>query len=493
MDTGRRWRPYQRTGPAPIQPPRWTETGPVAGALTYGQVVNVGEGDPPAPTRLPWAARALPDSVFYGWYVALGCAALMFVGVGVGYYGLAVFLGPLREAHGWSNGAVSGATGLYFSVSGATGALIGSRIDRDGPLRLQRVGIFLLAGAVSLVGFVNSLWQLYVVYTVLAVGFGMTTGVAVNAIMARWFVNRRARAMSISFTGVSVGGVVLVPLGTALVGTGGLELAGPVLGALILVVGLPVLWGVLVWEPAEMGLAADGGAPPPKVLRASLDDAVQRRAWTRREAIHTPAFWAILVGFVLVLMAQTGFLIHQISFLEIRFGSRGAAALALSLTAMGSIVARLVVGVFADNIDKKALTVGLLVVQAGAVLAIVTFDSTVLTYALVLVVGFTIGNIYMMQTLLVSELFGMVSFGTVFGLIGVASQTGSGLGPLAVGWLEDRTGGYTTPFTVTAAFTLTAAVIISLARPPKPVSAGATSPDPGRDGEAVTAAVPPRA
>ncbi len=122
-------------------------------------------------------------------------------------------------------------------------------------------------------------------------------------------------------------------------------------------------------------------------------------------------------------------------------------------------------------------------------LAIVTFESTVLTYALVLVVGFTIGNIYMMQSLLVSELFGMVSFGTVFGLIGVASQTGSGIGPLAVGWLEDRTGGYSTPFTVTAALTFAAAGIIALARPPRPASTAASA----GEGEAVTAAVAPRA
>ncbi|HSL60070.1 MAG TPA: MFS transporter [Acidimicrobiales bacterium] len=430
-------------------------------------------GDPSTtlPTRHPAAARVLPDSVFYGWYIAIGCAALMFVGVGVGYYGLAVFLGPLRDAHGWSNAAVSGATGLYFTVSGITGAVVGPRVDRHGPLRIQAVGLVLLAGAVALVGLVGTLWQLYAVYTLLAVGFGMSTAVGVNAIMARWFVHRRARAMSISFTGVSVGGVVLVPLGTALVSAGGLELASPVLAAMVLAVGLPVVLGVLVWDPRQMGLAPDGGVPPPAVRRATLDDAVQLRPWTRREAIRTGAFWAILVGFVVVLMAQTGFIIHQISFLEERFDSSTAAASALSVTAFGSIVARLIVGAFADRIDKRVLTLVLLGVQGTAVLAIVATESTVLTYALVLVVGFTIGNIYMMQSLLVSEMFGIVSFGTVFGLIGVASQTGSGLGPLAVGWLEDVSGGYTTPFTVTAIATYAAAVIISFARPPGPEAA----------------------
>jgi MFS family permease len=427
---------------------------------------------------VPVAARFLPPSLFYGWYIALACAALMFVGVGVGYYGLAVFLRPLRDANGWSNAAVSGATGLYFTISGLTGAVIGPHIDRHGPLRTQLVGVVLLASSVTLVGFVEELWQLYVVYTALAIGFGLSTGVAVSAIMSRWFVNRRAKAMSISSTGVSVGGVLLVPLGTALVDAGGLELAGIVLGALILVVALPVVLLVLVWDPAQMGLLADDGAPPPRVARASLADAVQRRTWTRRQAAGTLSFWAILVGFVLVLMAQTGFLIHQISFLEDRFDSSSAAAFALSVTALGSIIARLIVGTFADNIDKRLLTVGLLVVQATAVLGVVAVESTVVTYALVLTVGFTIGNIYMMQTLLVSELFGMVSFGTVFGLIGIASQTGSGLGPLAVGWLEDASGGYSLPFTVTAVLTYVAAVILSFAR----------TPDPGRSSDAGTAA-----
>ena len=82
---------------------------------------------------MPLAARLLPSTTFYGWYVAVGCAVLMLVGVGVGYYGLAVFLRPLQDDHGWSNATVSGATGLYFSVSGLTGALVGPHVDRHGP------------------------------------------------------------------------------------------------------------------------------------------------------------------------------------------------------------------------------------------------------------------------------------------------------------------------------------------------------------------------
>ena len=49
---------------------------------------------------MPVAARFLPDRVFYGWYVAVACGLMMWVTVGVGYYGLATFL----RAQGYPTG-----------------------------------------------------------------------------------------------------------------------------------------------------------------------------------------------------------------------------------------------------------------------------------------------------------------------------------------------------------------------------------------------------
>ena len=429
------------------------------------------------PVRLPLGTRLLPSRVFYGWYVAVACSLLMMVGVGVGYYGLAVFLGPLQDEHGWSNSVVSGATGLYFSVSGITGFVVGPRVDRIGPRPFMLVGSILLAASISLIGYVHSVWQLYAVYGVLAVAFGLATSVSVNAVMTRWFVAKRAKAMSISSTGISVGGVVLAPLGSKLIDIGGLELATPLMGLLVLAGALPVILFVIVADPADMGLEPDGHrdrAVAP-ALRPTLSAEVQQRTWTRRDAARTREFWAILVAFAIVLTAQTGFVIHQISFLEERVGSRSTAALALSVTAFGSIVARLVVGSFADRIDKRRLTVVLFLLQASAVAGIVATEHIALTYVLTLVFGFTIGNVYMMMSLLVGETFGMVSFGAVFGVVSMTGQVGSGLGPLAVGVLEDATGGYTAAFVTTAVATVLAAGVIGLGA--RPVTAVEPEPD----------------
>jgi len=429
---------------------------------------------PPPARRLPPAARILPARWFYGWYVAIGCAALMLVGVGVGYYGLPIFLKPLKDAHGWSTAQVSWAPAIYFCVSGLTAAIVGPYVDRYGPLRFMLIGSIINGLSAALIGLVNELWQLYLVYFVFAVAFGMSSNIAVNAILTRWFVRRRALAMSISFTGVSLGGVILAPVASRLIDAGGLELATPILGALVIIVSLPVVLGVIVFDPREMGLLPDGdtaGVPPPPARQAVLE--AQLRPWTRSQAVRTLSFWGILIAFLLVLIAQTGYVVHQVTFLEDRLGSRSAAAFTISVTAFGSIIARLAVGIFADNVDRRLLTVVLFVVQATAIMLIIHTESVAATWALTLVFGLTIGNIYMMQSLLVGEIFGMVSFGTVFGLISLAGQVGSGVGPIGVGIIHDATDGYTVPFTITAILTYAAAAAIFFARP---VNAPATEP-----------------
>lgn len=415
--------------------------------------------------RAPLGVRVLPSRLHYGWWVCLGCAVLMFVTIGVGYYGLAVFLSPLQEEHGWSNATVSGATGLFFAVGGVTGFLIGPSIDRDGPIRYMAPGVVLMALAAASLMFIERPWHLYLAYTVQAVAFGLSGAVAINAMISRWFVTRRAQAMSITFTGVSLGGVVLVPVGTALIESGGIDLAAPVLGAIVLVGGLPIVLFVLAWEPEALGLEVDAGRPDLSIDNQALSDEVQLRPWTRREAMRTVSFWAIAVAYVLVLLAQTGFLLHQIAFLETRLGSRSAAAFALSTTAFGSIIARLVVGAFADGLDKRFLTAGIFALQGFAVLGATFVDNRLATYILVLIVGFTIGNVYMMQSLLTAEIFGLVSLGSIFGVMTLTSQIGSGFGPFLVGWAEDITGSYTTPFVITGLVTLLAATIVLFARP----------------------------
>ena len=132
--------------------------------------------------------------------------------IGVGYYALAVFLGPLEDVRGFSSTQVSLASGLYFALWGLSGAISGPLIDRHGPKRFIAGGSLVVAGGVVFIGQATEFWQLILAYAILAAGFGAATAVPVTSLMTRWFVGQRAKATSIATTGISVGGVILSPL-----------------------------------------------------------------------------------------------------------------------------------------------------------------------------------------------------------------------------------------------------------------------------------------
>jgi len=421
-------------------------------------------------TRPLPALQRLAPRLFYGWIITAGSFLLSFVIVGVGFYSLTIFLDALCSDRGWSRASVSGATTLYFLTSGVTGTLIGRAVDRYGPRGWIVAGALLMSVGLLAIGRVREPNDLFGVYFLMAVGFGMSSAVPTNAILARWFVARRARAMSISHTGVSVGGMVVVPLASVLVRQGGLELAVGCLAAIVVVVALPIVIFVLRSDPRDHGLEPDGGTEE-RPETSLLSDAVQQRVWSRAQAARTASFWIVAAAFGAMLFTQTAFLIHQLAYLRERIGT--LAPYAVSVTAFGSVVGRLVVGSFADRVHKRALSQGVFLLQAAALLALISAEHTAVLLACAFVFGLTMGNVYMLQSLLAADLFGMVSFGTVFGLVQLITSMMGALGPVALGILFDQLGGYVPAIRTLLLIPVGAALLLGLLRAPAPAEARA--------------------
>ncbi|HTN79107.1 MAG TPA: hypothetical protein VMK16_05485, partial [Acidimicrobiales bacterium] len=82
-------------------------------------------------------------------------------------------------------------------------------------------------------------------------------------------------------------------------------------------------------------------------------------------------------------------------------------------------------------------------------------------------------SFYMMMSLLTAEIFGILSFGTVYGMVSLAGQLGSGIGLVFIGWAHDVTGGYTAPFLFLAALNFVGAFVITFAQPVPALAAAA--------------------
>jgi MFS family permease len=412
---------------------------------------------------LPRLSSVTPR-LFYGWWVALGGCLISLVCAGVGFYSQGVLLDALCAERGWSRANVAGASGLYFVVSGFAGLAVGRLIDRVGARAFIALGALLLAASLVAVGGVESQAMLYVWFPLMAIGSSFAGPVPTAAIVTRWFVALRARAMTVSQTGVSLGGILLVPLATWLIHERGLPVAMTALAAIVVGVALPVVAFVLRSDPARHGLRPDGG-------RAAAADGhgggMAEVSFRTRDAMRTASFWGIMLAFSIGLFAQVGFLAHQLAWLRERLGARDA-AIAVSATAFGSVVGRFLVGPVADRIEKRRIGVGLFLVQAVATLAFAHVDGTAGAIAASFVFGMTMGNIFMMQPLLVGEFYGVVAFASVLGALQLGTQLASGLGPWAVGLAYDRLGGYQRAFEGLAALAIIASAVLSRVRPPAP-------------------------
>jgi len=416
---------------------------------------------------LPALSRVAPR-LFYGWWVALGACLISFVCAGVGFYSQGVLLDALCHERGWSRATVAGATSVYFVVTGVAGLPVGRGVDRVGSRAFIAVGAPLLALSLLGVGRATTQPLLYLGALGMALGSALSGAVPTAAIVTRWFARLRARAMTVSQTGVSIGGILLVPLSTWLIRERGLPAATEALAAIVVCVALPVTALVLRASPAEFGLPVDGGELDP--LDAGAPVPIDRHYRTRT-ALRTRAFWGLALAFGLGLFAQVGFLAHQLAGLREKLAPSDA-SLVVSATALGSVLGRFLVGPLGDRVEKRHIAMALFAVQAGATLTFSAVSDGLALGAASFVFGLTMGNIFMLQPLLVAEYFGVGAFASVLGSLQLVTQLASGLGPVAVGLAFERMGGYERPLEGLVCIAIGAALALSRVRPPPGLDPG---------------------
>jgi sugar phosphate permease len=414
---------------------------------------------------LPAVHRLFPG-VYYGWIVVAGTFVQSLVCVGIGFYSQQVLVDALPAVRGFDRVDVSAASSAFFLLTGAFGFTIGPFVDRFGARGFIAVGATIQGLALLWIGRLESSAWLVPAFATLSFGFALSTSVPTGAILTRWFVARRSLATMFSQTGVSTGGAVMIPVATWLIHDRGLDFATAALAATIWLVALPVVFFVLRWDPADHGLEPDGTFEAARTSRfVSLE--AQQRVWQRRQALRTPTFWLLAGAFGCALAAQVGMIAHQLAALAEQM-PRSTAMWGGSLIPIGSFLGRFVVGPFADRFDKQRVAMGLVGFQGLAIAAFSFSESPIALFASTLLFGLTIGNIFMLQSLITADLFGIPSFGRVYGAVQLCSQLASAAGPLLVGTLHGVYGGYPGALRWLVVLSAASVLLLSRVRPPAP-------------------------
>src|SRR5205823_3528586 len=124
------------------------------------------------------------------------------------------------------------------------GFFAGWLVDRFGPRRLMVVGILMAGIALVGLGAIHTLAGFYFFYLFNALGNVCGGPLPNQVLLSRWFTTTRGRAMGVAYLGIGIGGALVPFLAVWLTRAAGWQGALQVLGALIILVALPMAWFV---------------------------------------------------------------------------------------------------------------------------------------------------------------------------------------------------------------------------------------------------------
>jgi MFS family permease len=421
----------------------------------------------PSPQRSP--APALP--FFYGWVIVAAGFVTMAIGVNA-RTAFSLLFPPILDEFGWERGLTAGAFSFGFLVSAIMSPLIGRVMDRRGPRAVIEAGVIAMGIGLSLASLVSRPWHLYATLGVLVGGGGNCLGYTGQSLfLPNWFVRRRGLAMSLTFSGVGVGSIVLLPSLQTLIARAGWRTACSALGLLVLVALMPLNL-VLKRAPEDLDLRPDGDAAP-RGGTAAIETNVVDRAWvavdwTLTRAIRTTRFWWIFIGYFFGLFAWYAVQVHQTKYLvEIGF-SQTDAGWALGLVSLIAVPGQIALGHLSDRIGREWVwTVGSLgfVLCFFALLALRHLQSAPLLYFMVGTQGMLGYGLTSVIGAIPADIFAGHNYGAIFGTLMLAPIGGGAAGPWITGALFDLTSSYAPAFWIAIGGSVLSAFAIWLAAP----------------------------
>jgi MFS family permease len=366
---------------------------------------------------------------------------------------MGVYIHVLAERPGFSISLVSSAVTLSYLVNAVFLINVGAATARYGPKPVIGAGAVILGVTVPALAFCQQAWQVFLAFAVMGLGRACLSPTSISTTLAPWFERHQGRAVSMALLGASIGGMVGTPLLLGGIAVFGEHTALILAGASSVLILLPVVFFVLKRSPQEMGLLPDGEAP-------SADSPVKAEAlWSRRGAMATRHFNSQLISFALSLMVQIGFLSHHVSLVAPTLGDHGA-SVAVSAAALAAFVGRIALARFADRVDLRWTTCGVLLVAAASLAAMAMTSSPLGLMITSVCYGLTIGNLTTLSPIIARREFGAASFGAVFGVAASAIAVASAFGPGLFGILRDTFHSYGPALIIAALMNIVAAFII---------------------------------
>ncbi|WP_179197453.1 MFS transporter [Caballeronia sordidicola] len=363
-----------------------------------------------------------------GWPVLL--ISMIAYGNGMGMFLLSSssFIKPVKDAFGWSTGQA-----VIAPITSITMAIlfpfVGRLIDRWGARPFAIGGLIGLVACYLALGLCPAN---IVIYRGLALLAGLCLVACGPITFARgvgsWFVANRGTALGILISGLSLGGVLGIPLVGFLIQNYGWRKAYFGLAASIVFIALPLV----ITFFRERGEAPNSTTKP--VHGNSLN-----------ETLKDSRFWLLLASFIFAALPIGVFSNHLVPILTGR-GFPLPQAVSLGAIFAGSIgIARIGIGILVDRL-RDYIVAGSCIIAAGlgAFALFHPIGRFVLeqAQAMIFLLGLAYGAEGDLAAYFTLKLFGLKAFSAIMGCLAAAIGLGTAVGGVLGSLVADRAGSY---------------------------------------------------
>ena len=418
-----------------------------------------------------YAARAREELGFSRWWLVVA-AALSMALVSPYQYVWSSIEGPLAARFAIPLPELGAVFTLFVVFQAGSQFPVGWLRDRRGPRRLTAVAAVLAGGGYVGLSYATAVWQIYLLYSVGAIGVGIVYTVAVNTAL-KWFPDRRGLTTGIGTMAFAGGSALVVPFVRANATASSYP---TVLRTLGVAIGLGVFVAAFVLRdpPAEWATTETAGEP----------DHRSGRQYGWREVLRTWQFWLMYAMFVAVSGAGLMLTAKVVSFADaLGLTALTATASATVLPVAGG-VGRLVLGDLSDRVRRERAMAASFVLCGLGLFAVVRFaqrGEALGFLGAVVVTTFFWSPQYTLFPSVVGSYYGSANSSANYALLYSAKVWGGVFGGTATGWLVARTD-WSTAFLVGGGLAVLAGLGALALRPPaRPSTAAAAGADPAPD------------
>jgi MFS family permease len=342
--------------------------------------------------------------------------------------------------------------GTLFGILPAP--LIGRLVDRYGPRRAIAFIAPALGVACATVACAGGPWSLALAFTLLrgsAVG-GLSL-VSLNLVNL-WFDRLRGRATAVAMLGLAPGGLVVPGTAEHITAAHGWRVAYLTLGAVVVMVMLPV--GLMGFRnrPQAYGLTADFG----KILPAKTS--MNREDFTLGAAVRTRMFWYLLSISVLVNAIGTALLLDHVRALQVAGLARASIIGLLGVVTTTQAICVLSGGMLVDKYGTRRVGLFGLMLLALTIICVMAAPTILAGSIYAAALGAGLGSLHVVQGAGLAEHFGTRHLGTLRGTTSVFGIFGAATGPLLFAWWSPHAG-----YLVFLAYTAIALAVGGVAAP----------------------------